>query len=503
MLKIEYLTPLDQELFDPSGRIRSKLKAEMNERRWYNTPCPLFSRQLPNDWLHHWEQRLAAAITGKAHSAYLEWNSTFKEKYLPQGGHYPWSILENSVKEYYSLADSIKPRFNYVKIGRDYLLRFIRQWVSKNGYPQVRPCFVTGTYAGVPTGSKKGQFDAETIGHRFYNHVWPSIAGQRILAGKDRVIYQDSVINVRSVEAQLTTIRDWARTVLPEFFGAWLNPSISVSPTLTRPVMRSWWFEETDYEAMDKHFTQDFFREIVLPLWCELLPPGERIVFQMHMEEVFTQPLYFGQYLWTGLHTLFSGQGITNDSETWGQVCQAIGCLLVMHLNPHEVPQVHIGDDQSVAFENEFQVRKYHDLFSEESTLNGLVLNDKKTISRKGCTTFCKKLYYPAGPKDDNGNLLGAYSSIRCLNSMVRPESNADSLGVLACATWQRLDNCVGSPDHRLLTEFVSSQTELKAIPITDEAIDRYATRDWWNRLYGESWNPAASPSFRIAGTIS
>jgi hypothetical protein len=359
---------------------------------------------------------------------------------------------------------------------------------------------VTDTNAAIPTGLKKGTYLAETLGAKPYRHYFPNLPGERYQRKKFRTINQDSVLNVRLTEKALSACRHFLADHIPELFGSWLNPEAVIQPVCTKIVDKHYYSVETDYEKMDEHFSFAATIEIVRPIYEALLIPGEFQYFAMVIDEMFDQPIYLGNRMWTGRHNLLSGQNPTNDFETIMQVCQAAGILLVLGYDPVKVLQLHLGDDQVVAFRSKDEAERYFQMFVAESELNGLAINIEKSTIRHGQVQYCRKLYYAAGRRhvttEGKHLLIGAYPTVLALNSIVNPERMSATQGILACATYQRLDNCTGSPDYYELLQFVWRYTHLSDCKMTERDALLYSATDWWYRLYGESWSPEASPSY-------
>lgn len=505
-MAIQFLTPIDQEGLDPTGKNRQTIMRFHVNKQTYSPKSPLCYLS-GSEYLNKYCDRLTSSFSDRTnpHYEYVQWNLSYREKYGPQGGVFPIKYLYESYDRSYSNALTSK-EFKYAKLGSRWLARYVHQLRDRYGLPNYAVTPTVGTNAAIPTGCKKGTFYAETVGFGPHRHILPNLPGQRYMRKKKRAINQDACANVRLTETMLSNVRQFLRAHLPEFFGSWLNPQDVVQPCATFIVDNNYYSVETDYEKMDEHFGIEITTEIVMPIYEQLLTPGEFMQLQIVVAELFDQPIYFGTFMRTGRHNLLSGQNPTNDFETIAQVCQAIGILLCMNLDPCSIKQLHLGDDMVVAFKTLKQARLFMHLFVEESERNGLAINKEKSTIRHGSVQYCRKFYYKRGIRyiasDGSSVLYGAYPSLLALNSIVNPErftSGASALGICSCATYQRLDNCIGSPDFVLLCQFIGKYTTLldHDDQITPEAVELYNFTDWWFKVYGEKWNPTVSPAFR------
>lgn len=439
------------------------------------------------------------AMYSSSHHDYYQYNQYCRKFVGPQG----MSFSVKDMLDYY--GDSFRnarrnPTFKAVLTGRDILMQAIRNCLDKYGYPQPVSVTFKNAASALPVCGKKGDFRAECYGVAPHHPIYPNLPGQRFMRNKRRTINQDAVFNVRQLEESLASCRLWLRTYLPEYFGAWLDDKYWVAPNFTRYVANSY-AVETDYKSMDTHYQPQLAREVVYPIY-ELLLPMEKQHFLMYVDALWSQPVYFGDFMLCGLHDLFSGQEITNDFETITQVCESLGVIYENGLQSDVRVTVHQGDDQAALFSSEKSARRYLDEYITEANLNGLDMEPSKCAVRKSSVMFCRKWYYPTAkrgynPVTEEYMMLGAYPSTLAINSIVTPERSSDTVGQLAVATYQRLDNCVGSPDFYVLCDHVKRYTKLPSISISEKDIEQYSSKDWWFRVYGEKWDPNSSTSFR------
>jgi hypothetical protein len=493
MMEFQYLTPEDQLLLDPYGLNRSALKAIPLEGSRFNPPSPWYDVNPTQAF--EFLASVRRNLRCDKHRPYFEYMDEMDAKCGPQGGYYGRKQMEALLEPYYVNAHNSHRMHRILIRGRDYLLRRIKQIKADYGGPQVQPVRIIRTNAACPTGLMKGDYLAETLGMKSWRHMFPAVPGQRRMRNSDRLIFQDSVNNVRYMEQELTAVRNWLKHYLPEYFGAWCNPALYVNPMLTRALIRHAQFVETDYVKMDQHFSWDVVAEIILPIY-EVLNPDSYLSFAAAVEELFKQSVYLGDRITVGLHNLFSGEGITNDFETEYTVCLALGVALTLH-TMDTFSMTAIGDDCTVALESKSKTlaQKFRDLMIEVSNEADMIIHDdEKSRVVVGETRFCRKVYHLGGAKDCNGNLLGLYPLNLMLNSIIQPERLQSNAGIAAVADLQRLDNGFGAPGWHEMVQYCWKHAKHSFAELDPSQVDK----DWWSRVYGESWSPESSPAVRF-----
>lgn len=433
-----FLTAHEQAELDPTGQAFDAAQKLLSRTETiYNTPSPNWNRDRVLD---KYERVLSTAPLW-----YQEYEHENARKLKPQGGRPAWSEIEPGILE--SFTRGHRPRFTLLRNARTYLLRLIEQRVALYGYPQDVPhAYVTGTNAGIPTMSKKGTYFAETVGMSPYRHLLPAILGTRVQFGKARVIYQDSVCNVKYVNAVLAKVRYWLRTYIPEYFGAWTNPHYTIYPWMTEALDMNYVSVEGDYEHMDQGFSRPV-AEFLLPVYELLLDPGEFRLISQYVMEVFQQPIYLGRYITVSEHNLLSGINPTNDWETIFSVINYLAAAQNSGIYPKRI--VAIGDDASAIFACKYRnyLHEYYDALSMQSSDALMRLNhDKCRVGQPGIK-FCKRYWHPGTPRI-NGVAPGAYSGYRTIWNTVWPERSADSWQHELVSSIQRLDNLVGAPTY-------------------------------------------------------
>lgn len=266
MYKELYLTPMDQEVYDPTGRNRAFLKRLNVVRQTFNAKSPLMNK--PGAWYEeHWTSRLKqlSQSAGQRHAEYYKWNLEYLSKFGRQGGIFPLDLALESIKRSYDLAER-SVTFNYALIGSEWLCRLFSQRVKRVGYPQGTSPRPFGKAAALPSGCKKGDFYAETLLAKPYRHLFPDLPGERYMRKKYRTIHQSSVLDIRLTDDTLYKCRYWLKTNYPEFFSSWLNPADHMHSILTKMVDRNMYVVETDYSAMDEHFSKECVDRCVLPI---------------------------------------------------------------------------------------------------------------------------------------------------------------------------------------------------------------------------------------------
>lgn len=494
-MRIEYLTPRQIKLLDPTGKATAHYQAMKPRMQPSQGYTKLTTDDIP--------KFIRSIAIGGRHSDYDQMNEEALSKIGPQGNVISYEDLIDIVKLYYDLPIISNLKHRVLQAGRDYLLKLIKEDLELHGMPQYdQTVTFENTCASLPTMGRKGSFMAETVACSPWRHPLPTIAGQRHMRGSPRAIFMDPVANVRYIEGTIRTVKNYLRRVFPQFFSGWLNPYEAISPAATKFVDRQAAFIETDYVKMDRHFTLDIVNEYILPVY-ELLVPETYISFASFVQELFEQPVYLGWgQLLTGLHTLFSGQVITNDFETIYTVMLALGLILTKRLSLSKCLILANGDDLSIGLLN-CDIDKARALAAELIDISnqlGLIMHavdDPKTNIRIGKFAFCRKLYYPAGRRDTRGFLIGAYPSVFTLNNIINPEFPCRYPSQAAVADLQRLDGLIGSIDYYRVADQVLKYSTHKFSSFDVDDIAYVNSRDWWQKLYDERWSPESSSTFR------
>lgn len=493
-MDVRFLTPEELETLDPTGRCAASLSFG---KLSYEAPSPDYAFEL-DDVCNFLDSNSCSK-----HAAYNTWNRSYLSKWGRQGGTQTWEWLYEALTPSYENAQhsiEIPPE---IYRARDYLIQRIRLIRERVGYPQLPQREYYHTAAGLSTGGKKGYWTSETAFDcsKLLRHLLPSIPGHRCKNGKHRLIYQSATSNVRLVERQLKAVRLWLRQYLPEYFSAWLNPDEYLNYMLTQAVLHGDSFLQWDYFHMDEHVSYRLLTELVLPIYSELLIPRDQWIMGMYFEECMDIPLFLGDRLITGRHNLFSGEPITNDVETILSVILAIASYLETG-GCYDTMIAALGDDLVVSSRSAHRVSRMRGVMLECADRMGLVASPEKCEVSTGQVKFCKKLYVPHGAKcyDRHGRLCiaGAYPSVLALLSIRYPERLGQTKGLRALADLQRMDNCAFSPDFHSLVQFVGSKRREKDWNFTSEDATQFSSKDWWFRLYGESFDPEASASFAV-----
>jgi hypothetical protein len=377
--------------------------------------------------------------------------------------------------------------------GRDYLIRLIKQCMSKEGGPQyLRTLGVTGTAGGLPSWEKKGTFDAETMLAKPWRHLLPAVPGTRHMRGKPRAIFMDATANVRLVQDILASCKRWLVEKFPGLFAAWANPWLYRNQLIQYGLERHYASVETDYSEMDIRFRRQIALDVVCPIY-EVMLPDQALRLYSYVEECFEQPLFMGDVVWTGLHTLFSGLGITNDFETLYTVCLVLGCLL--ELNAQGIILA-LGDDLSVLVDpRHCSPRDLINLIISTSSESGLLIHPLGTKSniREDCTIFCREFFSIHNKRNEFNVIGGYYPSSLVLNNIVQPETHQTSISAEVAAMLQRMDNLQYNTEYVPFVQFARRWLSWDLTAPADQV-----PLDWWARLYGDTWSPKSSPTFSV-----
>jgi len=483
-----YLTDLEQDLLDPSKNCRNLI-----------TRIPLYDEFAPlPPHIQRGEEFLEATnrqlkLLSGEHKPYVQYAISMIDKCGRQGGMFNRQKWESQIEAYFAGDQETIP--DALIIGRDLFIKMIREKIDKVGRPQLRRGQIIPTFGGLPSGLAKGSFAAETLerNHIGLQKFLPTIPGQRRMRGKDRVIFMDATVNVRAQEPYLNGARIWFKENFPEFFSAWTRDDIHLRPGITRAIDRRCAFANADYKSMDVNFRKRIAMELIYPIYCELYP-DMALTIGAHFEQNFEQDIYLGKYLLRGLHSILSGANITNDFETLYSIILILGALAILSLEAEFIAA--LGDDVTVAFRKRIDAQRFLNKQAEISDAAGMVLHPDKSEVTDGFVTFCRKTYYPAGKRDECGYLYGAYPSPLCVNNIIQPENPTFEAGEAFRSDLQRLDGLIGNPDADFVIQkyIKHSKNDLLKVLATD---DWYASnqdwRDWWFRVYNESWSPASS----------
>lgn len=342
--------------------------------------------------------------------------------------------------------------------------------------------------------SKKGQYYSETTVEPGIRHLLGAVPGERVLKGKPRTIFMDANGNIRMIEDILGYVRAWLKRWLPQFFTGWKNPDFGLRQMITDGLLRGFKNFETDQTSMDQHFSKSIVELYIAPIYEAILPPDDFIVFQEYVSECFEQKLFMGDRFWTGLHNLFSGIGPTNEFETIFQLLIFLGGLdLVIPASPFHIAVN--GDDVGLLVKaTDAELHELYSVILAAFKDCDFEISEAKSRIDTGDFSFCKKYYSLAMPKTQDGSIGGAYSPAYVANSIVYPEHNWETPGQSRVATLQILDNAQYSPSNQLLLDWAS--TLYREWTFNENDLKFVSARDWWIKVYGESWDPAKSWSF-------
>lgn len=493
-VEILYLSPEEVRAIDWTGAGFNWINAFPKEKSWPGKPSPYYNKDAA--WFF---DRYYANLRnlGLKHKPYVTYVNEMIDKVVQQGGQYSLKLMKEMCREYYiNVPNSINPDKILFK-AMDKLRRRIRFYIRRDGYPQDVPIKFGNTQGALPTFMLKSTYQAQAAyeKHQFH-HIEPNIPGQRV-QHKPRVIFMDSCGNYAHFQPLLAKCREWLKAHFPEDLDAWRNPNLSMKKRITKLLDRGFTSIELDYKRMDQWFCWELVRTFILPLYEELLTPGEYLIFASMAEEYFKQELFFGTELWCGEHTLFSGIPPTNDFETlWDWILSE--ALAILHPD-YKLVSFKLGDDLSLL--GKCTLTQASDLVKEAITLtcgvNLRLHEDEKNRIAQGDFRFLKQLYYLGGKRDWEGTLIGAYPGNILLRNVLLPEYSNNQTGIAAIADLQRCDGLVGSPDYAQTVDLLLSNTKHQFALITPEDVEAASEKDWWSKLYGESWDPRCSATYQ------
>lgn len=486
---IRYLTPEDLLEIDPTGRGARKIDSY---RETAPTPTPSQFRYKGSEAVQKYlEMRTKMSQHLPRYS--IAWDSTGDSKCGSQGGTFSLEKMQEAFARSYDYAER-RISLDLVLTGAQYLRRRIEYYAKRDGLPQFEGARITGTLGALPSMDVKGTFVCETLGMKQYRHVFPDLPGQRRQRLKDRVINMDSVLNVRYFELELNAMRYWLKTHFPEYFSGWINPKQYLRPCITRAVLSPFYSLELDFTHCDECMSLELVQRTFLYVVQPLLPPVVFELFSCFIEELFSQEIFFGKYLWTGKHNLLSGQSITNDVETVYDICLMLGTVLRSGLDPVEQLYFACGDDSTLILKGKGLTARQtvFEMLCQEATANGHIVSADKSRMTDETVRFCRREYQAAYAKDVDGDIYGVYPAPLAINSIYNPEYRRDDDAEVACATLQILDNLQGHPLWTPVIQMVGSSWRSKCV------MPEYAPsiRDWWARVYGSAWSLENSPSY-------
>jgi hypothetical protein len=500
-MKIRQLTPSEKEMWDPTGKIRNVVAQRSTKSKF--APPSDFIRETPDKLWERYQEVLSRieCVMKKHHKPYFDYNRSLYGKVGPQGGAFDRQQMLAKLQPYFDNALRTVHVHPILRMGADYLVDTIRHVKARvGGVPYFTPSFER-TFAGSPTGLHKGDFLAESVSANPFRHAYPTVMGQRRMRGKDRLIFMDSVLNVRIMESWLAPARNWLKRYLPNYFGSWLNPCEEVHPRTQRIAERASCIVESDYEQMDASFGWTIVEEVVLPVYRELLSEYWTPFLEGHLFECFHQPVFgiIPDTIIEGKHNLLSGIGCTNDFETIYTVCLAIGVSLYYGCLDH-ADILALGDDMRVGLYKctERFGTYWLDTFREVSAEAGLFVHDvesgKSWVGARSCR-YLRRVYYEGSKYHSSlGLQTGAYPSALVFNNIVQPEFPEAKPGLAAIADLQRLDNMFTNPEYNEVLGFFVKHLKHKFIFSPEDVAERKT--DWWEKLYGERWDPASSPTY-------
>nr|UUA79518.1 RNA-dependent RNA polymerase [Picobirnavirus sp.] len=506
-----YLSLLELDELDPTGKARATISRMVGDSR--SPISPLFQGRKRSDYLDQFQSKVFSNMRTERHGSYVAYSDEMTGKFGPQGGSFDLSIVINSFEESYALAEAAKS-VDMVLIGVQVLLSAIDYYLNHDcpvPYIPANYVGVTGTASAFPAFTSKGTFDAETVGdYRNWRHLLLDVPGQRHTKCKYRTINQDACSNVRYVEAILHTVRVWLKTYLPQYFSSWLNPNVYLRPMINSSIARRKTNYESDYKAMDNHYSRFIAERVVLPIYERLLLPADYLHLAHYVHEAFEQPIFLGKFIATGLHNLLSGVTITNDFETIYSVCLHLGamhtCLTEKEIRNTDMAA--LGDDVFVMLPqsvSEARLQDFKDCVMSEAALNGLEMQEQKCRVATGDLRYCRRVYYESAPRSINPHtgcleIEGCYPTVLALNSAVNPENVPKSKEHAFVALLQVCDNAHGSPDWSAFVDYIwhmLPDDKQRLAEVIKASPDKFVEDDWWSRLYNERFQLASSLTFK------
>lgn len=486
----------DNELIRRSAGQLSHKDLREPQRKWFNFKSP-------EAWRESWTTKFLPLVT---HDGLSQFEIASIRKYGPQGGTIPWDVRLKLVDSYYSQPPDMSKA--HPSLAR--AVAWLQLELQAHFLNAVYSSHFTGKYvydghtlAGLPfSGTKADPLPVafmEVFSNNRELHVpLPTLSGTRFQRQKPRAIFMDAHANVAVLMPRLDGIRHTLKQF--DFYAGYLSPVVRLRPSLTKALQHSAWFLSVDYTAFDQTVHYEHVRDYVQPIWD--LIAGQDDFFNDFVKKLFRQPLVVGRVLKRGVHSLFSGQGITNDAETVIDLVLCVAVFLEMGLDPsnllYHTPRrggAGVGDDVILWFDTKELAEAGREAYMRLAESVGFKVNMEKTSVTQE-PIFLRRMFAKSFPKDSEGNVIGAYPSALTLNSLINPERS--TLGWLdsVYSVFQILDNLHGHPQWvAFCQQFFAAWRKDLFVPAT---LDGPVSSTWKQKLWGDEWKPSSSATVRL-----
>lgn len=508
-LQIQYLSDEDlDDSLDPLGVGRVWFHQHFSKEVCLERVSPLFAQD-PQDIVHEYVSHfLSDKELNSKHRPIVEYERELETKCGRQGGKVPWPVASKLFAQYFVLPR--RTRFRKVaEVGLKTWLRRIGAKLRRVAPPNTqRDLFLQNTAFGLPYGgSKSNEYSHKQVPLSGWWHPYPCLPNTRFMRSKLRCVFCSSGLDCDAIGPDLTSVRNWLKEYFPHEFGAWREPHEYTYRDIATGVIRNKWFLETDFKAMDTHFTWRIVQKLILPIYQLLLAPADYLHFAAFIEEAFRQPLLCGNELWTGEHSLFSGLPFTNDFETLYDAIIYMGAhvLCGQPVDTFGYCFKAIGDDV-VYYGSKEVVLTVYDLVRDEFAANGVILSEEKTRIQQGECRFCRHVYYPGCRRELNKDgyeiIIPAYPMILSINNSIQPESTADSRTNELLSDFQRWDNGDGHYAFDNIVNWIISKMRPEVVrPLAagaEQAFEHLQLKDWWFKVYGTTYTLGQSRAAKI-----
>lgn len=445
-------------------------------------------RVIKGTFQDHWDTYVETV--GKRRPELLAWEESLLPKVGPQGGTPDFQALSRGLDSYYPAPRAIDA--STMRQVRNRLLRYFE--IKKRTIPvqwQYAPA-PRDTAASFPFFGKKTDaanmalYDEAQVA--FPKTHWVK-AQYRYQRRNWRNTFGDSVWNVGLVSSELATVRGWLRSVSP-FFDSWRNPAHSLNARITHGLQSGFVWVETDQTKYDQHLTLELVEGIIFPVYYLLLPRINADYMAESVRQLYHAPVLWGRELRSGLHSSFSGMGFVTDFETI--LSFGIYLLAADRARLSAPFGAFNGDDSLVGCRTGADAETYLNAALGVCAELGLVTNPEKQRVHATHPVYLRRMYSASFPRDANQNVMGAYPVSFTLNGLFYPENGYGDPGMTLGAYLQVTDNLFGHPEW----SNVASRICAKALRIQwaiAEGVIAKCPVDWWQRVYGESWDPNSS----------
>lgn len=451
------------------------------------------------------------------------------EKWLvEQGGSFSKEqLLVNIDNEYYGN----KPEFE-VKLPDDFeaviytalnrsgiLMPNFTNWITENAI-ELYQCY-KGDHKSSPGLTGKGDRREKEIRVKAISQAKtsptqldPAKSWMRYKDGKYRNIFVDSFANYFRGVYFLRKIFEWIGSIpmSVHYSDMELSKLIVMSNAVAAYA--------ADYKGMDMHFNLSTFIRVLRIIAMLFKIPGDQLHEMIaYAEELFYQHLLTPDFVYVGVHNLFSGIYPTHDIEGYMNMFTLIyvftkkGYKFVKpgrRLRKGEFTVIVCGDDSVVLLGSECDFQEIGEFHAAISAMWGQEMELSKVEYSTKWITFCKKTFalrrdVPGFKRVGNDQIpIYKYSVVKALNALFHPEDIPNfpekrDLIIWFCSIMDCAYGC--SSWKSTCIAVIQSNPELFAMHMSVDSVSpemlTILNGDWWFRNYADFDLPK-SPTWQL-----